>query len=1135
MKKENADDKVRKRIEEELDASFFVEAGAGSGKTKGLVSRMAALVRKGKAKIEDVAAVTFTRKAAAELRERFQIELEAALKSGAGGDEEKNVRAALAALERAFTGTIHSFCAKLLKERPVEAGIDPGFEEIEEDENAILAEKAWNEFMEKKSYENDGAFELMREYGVDSAWLEDVYMRLVEYPDVRVERRGLPKPDMAEAKAETGKFVRLMAGKVPEAEPEGGRDGLQETILKASRLAHAGYLEEDRLFIILLKALDVNAKATLNRWPDGKGREYEKKFSAFRQGVAAPCLNGWYNFLYKPLVDFAENGAKYYAEWRKGRSILNFQDLLTATAELLKKNPEVRRYFRNRIRYLLVDEFQDTDPIQAEIIMLLAGEDASESDWRKAKPAPGALFIVGDPKQSIYRFRRADIDIYNEVKRIFQRGAGEVVELTSNYRSLAPIGEFANGVFRGLFADKEDAYQAKFAPLVTVERTSAGTVQPAGAPPLAPGVKCAPATPAGRTHAAPGRRIEGVYENPIAAMKGNNAYDVAEIDAARLASWLKDCIASGRASAGDFMLITRTKKHLPVYASALEKLSIPYEISGGESFNSSAELKELLKVLNCLADPSNPVALVAALRGGFFGISDDDLYAFKKAGGRFSLLGHARLPRESGQSCDAADRDAPRGPAHQPPLSRARERQDGPSSVHDALARLAEYYQITREYPPAVAVEIIVEKLGIIPLAASGEVGATRCGNILKALEMLKSRRIVSTGGFAELAQYLSDLLAPENRSTESMSIAPGRADAVRLLNLHKAKGLEAGVVILADPLTGAGRAHKPLFHIKRAKDISAGYFVITKPKGEHYYENVAAPDNWVLHSEEEQKYQFAEETRKDYVAVTRAKNALVVSTYTEGTKAKAWGSLHEYLKEAPKLEVKKLYEPEERVSLKLKNGALDEERKKREELLAGASMNSYFVQSVTSEAKDQGVSRLPAPGTAPIPTVSPGAGGAVSAGAEGGAVSTGAEGGASWGRVVHRALELCGKGGRAELDALAPNWLAEEGRPQSDLPRLLHLADAVMKTAAWQRVEKAEKKFFEMPFSVLEDKTVHSGVIDLVFEEDDGWVMVDYKTDGDAEYARRKETYEKQLNLYAKFWERITSTKVKSALLFKI
>ena len=153
-----------------------------------------------------------------------------------------------------------------------------------------------------------------------------------------------------------------------------------------------------------------------------------------------------------------------YDRLRRDAALLNFQDLLLAAARLLRENPVIRTYFRKRFTHLLIDEFQDTDPIQAEVMMLLVADDVTISDWRRCRPVSGSLFVVGDPKQSIYRFRRADIVTYNEVKRIIQETGGEVVSLTANFRATAPLVDWVNTTFSARFPDAPTEVAPAYSP-----------------------------------------------------------------------------------------------------------------------------------------------------------------------------------------------------------------------------------------------------------------------------------------------------------------------------------------------------------------------------------------------------------------------------------------------------------------------------------------------------------------------------------------------------------------------------------------------------------------------------------------------------------------------------------------------
>ncbi len=1047
------DQNVRDRIASEFDRSFFVEAGAGSGKTHSLVDRMAGLIRYGHAGIENIAAVTFTRKAAAELRERFQIRLEKIVHDNTVPQVEKDrVSKALASFEQSSISTIHSFCSRLLRERPVEAGIDPGFEEIEEADDAIFAGIVWAEYIEKQGFANSAAIGWMQENGMSAQALVDIYQTLVQYPDVEVYREDVRRPDFTETRKSVKALILDLKDKIPADEPDKGWDALQKIVRRSLKLFSIGYLEEDRLFVVLLRMLNKTAGVTQNRWPDKQlAKAYAEDFVKFQNDVIAPAIRQWSEYLHKPLIEFALGGAAYYDQWRRERSTLNFQDLLMRTADLLRKNEEVRAYFKGRIKYLLVDEFQDTDPIQAQITMLLTGADNKEADWRKIKPKPGALFLVGDPKQSIYRFRRADIDIYNQVKGIFGQGAGDIVALTSNFRSLDPIRDITNDVFKGAFPEKDSKHQAKFAPLDTVRGASDAY-------------------------------MNGIFVNVIGKIRNNPAELIAVEDAGKIANWIhwavngglklerKDQAETDDAKPGDFMIIAKGKKRLTIYAKALEALGVPYELSGGENFSSSEELYEIYKILKAAADPRDPVATVAALRGMFIGASDNDLYEFAREGGKFVYFLEA---------------------------------DKGPEIIKTALKRLRKYNKMAEQYSPVTAIEMIIEDLGTIPLAMSQEMGSSRAGNIFKVIELFRGAKPNSTCSFIELVEYLLDLR--EKAKIEEMSLFPATSKAVRIMNLHKAKGLEAPVVILADP--GPKKAgYEPERHIARTGEKSVGCFTISRPAGEFQNEIVALPRNWEQYADEEKLYEDAEKVRLDYVAVTRAKNVLVVSTYHDGDRSKPWEALYGYLKQMPALPLPAAVDAQKRKVFTIAKTQWKAEQEKIVACIEQMTMVSYQAISATDMVEKADAFAGESRGH-----------------------------GADWGTVVHRALELCAKGQRNGLDTAGPALLEENGVPAGDLAALLKVVDTAMKHEIWQRMEKAKEKYFEVPFSGTEKDAVVRGVIDMIFKEQDAWVIVDYKTDDFKKDPKRKAAYESQLGIYAKFWEEIVGETVKEKLLLRV
>ena len=1065
------DEKSREKIINELDKNFFVEAGAGSGKTYCLVERMVNLIKQDKAKIENIAAVTFTRKAAAELKERFQIRLEESANQSLTEIENNNVRDALSNLEQIFTGTIHSFCAKILRERSVEAGVDPGFEEIEEEEDSIYAENVWPDFIENShSVLEDKVFDFMEEYDISPNDLKDTYKKFIQYPDVEIVMADVPKPDFSTIKKAIIEFVESFRKVMPKKVPDNGWDELQKILKRAFYFIDNGYLNRDNLFIKLLNVLNKTANVTQNRWPDGNGKLYGQKMEEFQNEIIKPSIKKWQEYFHKPLASFAKKGADYYEQWRKNHSILNFQDLLTITSNLLRNNSEVRAYFKKRFSHLLVDEFQDTDPIQAEIILFLTGADIKEMDWKSIRPEPGALFLVGDPKQSIYRFRRADIDIYNTVKKIFKNDGtkkcdrendesrSEVLDLYSNFRSLPFMRDVIEEVFMGVLPEEENRYQAKYFPLKTVR--------------------------------AENKKYDyGLFENNIKKIPKNNAAEVAKIDAEIIAGWIdfavngglklertRDEIKSGlteKTIYSDFLILSRKRENLGLYAKELEKKGIPYDIAGGKIFNASLELAEILKLFKAIEDVKDPVALVTVLRGLFFGLSDDMLYKFSVAGGRFSY--YSKIP-------------------------------EGFQKFEEAYARLREFKDIVNKYEPLVAAEIILEKLGIVPLAVSEEEGLTRVGNIYKALEMLRDYKREEIELFFDLTRNLEELL--KIREVESMSILASKNNAVRLMNLHKAKGLEAPIVILADPM-GEAKEFEPDLHINRTDtNESKGYFTIFKSTSSFSRENIGLPPDWDNKSEEEKKYDRAERKRLEYVAVTRAKNILVVSTYREGSKAKAWEILYDCLKNAPKLEVKSSDSGKEMEIIHVSKSEWEKEKEQIADNINYISKSSYSLNNVTSEAKEGYVFS---------------------------ASGSGEGKGIEWGKIAHKTIEMICRGNDDKVKVMAKKWTEDAGLDKKYAEDLVALADKFKDSDIIKRINKAGKKYFEVPFAYKEDNNIMHGVIDLVFQENNQWVIVDYKTDNFEADIERKLIYQKQVGIYKDYWEKISGEKVAETILYKL
>lgn len=1111
------DQAARDRIRDDLGTTFLVEAGAGSGKTKSLVDRMIALLATGRMSIDTLTAVTFTRKAAAELRGRFQVALEQARL----GEKDATVRdrfdVALTGLERAFIGTIHSFCARLLRERPVEAGIDPEFRELEEHEDRVLLEKSWDEYLAKARIENEAALGGLDEAGLDPADLETAFKTIAEFPDVELVPGRPAPPDFGAVRRDLEKLVDLASALVPRERPEKGRDPLQNLFIRLFRRKRNIGFTDGRRLMESVELFEKTLCCKKTYWPKKEdGLRLLAAAESFQEKVAGPAIREWREFRHTRALAFLGPAVKFYADKRRAEARLNFQDQLMLSAKLLRDNPEVRRYFRKRFHPILVDEFQDTDPIQAQILFLLTGTSDTETDWTRLAPAPGSLFLVGDPKQSIYRFRRADIDIYNLVKDRITASGGEVLALSANFRSLRSIADWIDPLFDpragGAFPAAADAYQAGFMPLETVR--------------------------------GPGRGLmSGVRRTTVPAVPRHAKEGITELDSARVAGFvgwalagnlLLDDGAGGARPARpeDFLILFRYKDRMGKYARRLEELGIPFEIAGSDAFAENAEIREIQNLFLALDDPDDPVSTVAVLRGLFFGLSDQDLIEHRAAGGGF---------------CYLVDSGAAAGSAR----------------VRGAFAVLRGWRELTTRVPPSVAIEAILQGSGLLSHLVTAAMGSSRAGNVLKLVEVLRGRESEDMTSFAAAVAFISEWVGAQ--PVEEMSLKPGRRDAVRLMNLHKAKGLEAPVVWLANP-AGVGD-FEPDKHVRRTGRTPLGHFRFTKPAG-YQKRTVSQPAGWDDSAAEELNYEAAEENRLMYVAATRARDLLIISGYAGDLGAKkAWGPLEPGLTGLEELPAcppapgggRPCAGPA-RKKIAVKPADVMKGREELRRRMAGASLASSLHETVTALAR-----RAAEP-------------------------PSWAKGGLGlWGSEVHVMLKTLagarlGPGPKPAADGaadealirLARDVLVASGRGPADADELAAHVGSIIRSPFWKRAMRSGRRLYEVPFSIVVgpgdagyDDLVAAigpvpaaggrpvvpvpgapvslaGAVDLLFEEPDGWVIADYKTDrlpravqGAGEEDREKalavlvDHYRPQVRLYTQFWGRITGERVKESGLY--
>jgi len=532
--------------------------------------------------------------------------------------------------------------------------------------------------------------------------------------------------------------------------------------------------------------------------------------------------------------------------------------------------------------------------------------------------------------------------------------------------------------------------------------------------------------------------------------------------------------------------------------TALEHLQIPLEVSGAGAFGKSAQVAALSRVLQSLADPQDGVVLLGVLRGPLFGLSDRDLFAWKQAGGYFTIFSTVEtFPK--GKSGDGAKRVAP------------------------ALEQLRRWHGWLQVLPAGAALDRMLEDSGYLAFAAASP-GGVEAGDLLHAIDRV---RVAVENGYtlAEAAESLVDA-AEESSEVESWPLKPGQEQVVRAMNLHKAKGLEAPVVILADPV--GGYSPKPDVRVVRDGDQAKGVFLIVQKKKDQSWggTTLAEPPDWDQHCAEELRYLTAEEDRLLYVAATRAEDTLVVC---RGGKNNAWGQLGDPPAGAKGLVVPATVALPKPAKVTLTDKAAAAAAKQAEGIHAKATAATWEARSVTAETK-----KLPRLADADGSVIDEDPTSAMTADT----ASRRADAGAAWGTLVHGLLEHAMRFPNATRDDLKRLglWLTVD---EPDLRGLIdHAVDtveAVAKMDFWTEARAAQAVHEEVPFAVCESaggtRIVTNGTIDLVFGGGSNWQVVDYKTDLNAGTAELTARYAKQVQAYEAAWATISGGSVTSRI----
>ena len=728
---------------ETLDCNLLVKAGAGAGKTRVLVERYIHVLATGAAGPEGIVAITFTRKAAREMKERIRAKIQELLAAATEPGEWRRWREVANHLDTVAISTIHSLCSRILREHPAEAGVDPEFGLMEDVTEQEMVDGVWQKTLEQAARKK--ASWLDRLLAVYSpAQLRDEFRQLFD----EVRSAGWIGPGLDET-------LWPMAEREDELPKQTRR--LKQAYMELFDLA-AGLkkktLAQERL--LALQGRWTEIERTIDEASENPAclEELEEDFRNMRGGAelsdalqerkrAAEALRGAVLDqtglrLLPDLCEWFQQAGEEWARQKRASRLLTYDDLEAETEKLLLTHPEICGRYQRRVRYLLVDECQDINERQRRIIYLLAGGDAQNLH----RPT---LFAVGDVKQSIYRFRGADTRVFDRVQADVLASGGRVIELLDNFRSQPQLVKAFNDFFGELMPATVCEDETDGADTVEYRRLKE---------------KQSEESPA---------RVD-LWVLDAATVSG----DAREREAAMIARRIREMVESAESPVQyrDIAVLLRAFTSVNVYERAFAKAGIPYYVTGSRGFADRQEIADVLGLLRFLDNVRNEAALFGVLRSPFFLVSDEGLLRLRRASGEAGIWGGLAMASEV-VGLSAADRIA----------------------AKQARTLLEQWLARRGFLSPAQLIRDAFAATGFDLLQLTQFMGIRRYANLQKLLDMADAFMAAEPGGIADFLAYVQLRAGAEGEA----EIDSEAGDTVRIMTIHKSKGLEFPTVIVPD------------------------------------------------------------------------------------------------------------------------------------------------------------------------------------------------------------------------------------------------------------------------------------------------------------------------------------------------
>ena len=1068
------------------DRNVIVVAGAGTGKTSLLIERLLNQLVERDLGLDEIAAITFTERAATELRTRLEAGLERLV--DLAGHPDRNVPgtspadrayAALAArlsptavlsraerllgqTARASIDSIHGYCASLLRQFPAESGVDPDFAIDDGPLFDALREELWEEFLcgrhGPEGEPRDAWRAVLRR--LDLGELREIGWRLAsfELPAGRTE--------LAPTHVLLAPLIRAQLATDAGARGD-GTEGPESYLHASDRVLQAFLSGGSEVFRAELKTTRFASARGSRGLLDGAPPTSKSAPEAERCARAAhrllDRLERVDDELCRHALDLLSPFATQVFSESRRRNLLPFDALLLLTRDLLADHPVVRRRISRGLQLLLVDEFQDTDPLQYEIVFFLAEDPAGPpaSHAFQTRLAPGKLFSVGDPKQAIYRFRGADMVSYHQAVEHVERSGGQRLTLTTSFRAPPELLEPLDRLFPPLLnppAGTDGAAYSGYDPLRSARPRTASSDR-------GPSPSCG-AEP----------RVE-VWT--VGRDAGRSADHARRDEADAIASWIARELRAERIAPTEVAILFRAFSSVSLYTGALRAHGIQYALETGRDLFERPEGQQLLALLRALAQPDDAPAVLGVLRSALGGARDAELAAFAAS---------ARRGRSTWSYLETeAD------PARFPAVSRT-------------YALLRKIQSAALERPLDSLLSTLAEETGLLALHAAASDGAQRLVNLRSRLDpLIELARRDPTHTIASILPWLE-------HSEQALGPPVDRGNELTLLTIHGAKGLEFPIVFLPDlarsPAGGSRgeattsvhwlREHESLA-VRTAGPLSAGALV---------------------REAEEAQHESAENRRLFYVACTRASERLIlvhgprqrVAADAPVQHLAPWG----YPSEG--LESDAVLPGAPQVLHRLVETSSAAERVQTQKGRADLSRSVARARRIAVRARAAARPAFRHPAGAPNPAPAPADGSDVPL-----VPFTGAAAGRQVGTVLHEVLERWDfrspESALRLLRAAVRRVCRDDGGEPAELERHSKpVLNALLESELPTYLASVEILGRELPLLFEDsDGTAWSGTIDLLYRDPDGRLVVaDYKSDREQESAAR-ERYRAQLQVYGR------------------